>query len=111
VGIGLWTINDRNTHLIPKWYVTKKGRVSVEHVIEVGSTGSECFAQEPIRGWRWISLYGQMDKYFVDIVPLRSNLAAWFVFVVFDSAAQHIMNTISKGRPPSTGMQLTLGGE
>lgn len=111
IGIGLWATNEDGTRLIPKWYLTKKGTMSLEHVIAVGAPGSACFTDQVVRGWHWIPLHGQMDKYFVDVSPIRGTLKVWLLFAVFNDAAQHIITTISRGRPATTGTQISLMGD
>jgi hypothetical protein len=101
IAISLWMTNEQSSHFVPKWYVTKNGARAVEHTIAAGDPGSACFVAEPVRGWHWIPLHGQMDKYFVDVSPLRSSIGAWLLVAVFGNAAQHIISTISKGTSPS----------
>jgi Zn-dependent peptidase ImmA (M78 family) len=96
IGISRWSMHADNCHVVPQWYVTRRGARSVEHAIAVGSPGSQCFAQANVRGWHWFPLHGQLDKYYVDVWPLASPQKAWLMFVVFDSAAEHIMTTLSK---------------
>jgi Zn-dependent peptidase ImmA (M78 family) len=111
IAASLWKKNEENGSLIPTWNITKKGVMPLDHVIEDGQTGSECFADEIVRGWQWIPLHGQMDKYFIDVYPLRRRQRAWLVLVVFDNAAQQILANISKGRTTTVNRQLPLIGE
>jgi Zn-dependent peptidase ImmA (M78 family) len=102
IGIGRWSMQADSGHVVPQWYVTRRGARSVEDVIAVGSPGSQCFAEKNVRGWQWFPLHGQMDKYYVDVCPLVGPKKAWIMFVVFDSAAEHIMTTLSKRKSSST---------
>jgi Zn-dependent peptidase ImmA (M78 family) len=106
IGIGYWYLSDDNANFVPKWYVTRTGPRSIEQVITVGSQGSQCFTDIRVRGWQWMSLQGPTDKYFVDVFPLKGPQKAWLLLVVFDSAAQHIMVTMSAIK--STAAQLPL---
>jgi len=80
---------------VPKWYLTRNGPRSIERVIAVGSQGADCFSNVAVRGWRWIPLQGPTDKYFVDVAPLEGRQKAWLLLVLFDSAARHIMESMS----------------
>lgn len=108
VGVGLWYLNEQNSGLVPQWYVTKVGAMSLEYVLDIGRPGSECFTDKVVRGWHWVPLQGQMEKYFIDVSPLSGPNKAWIVFVIFSDAAEHIMATISKPRKHSRGNQLSL---
>lgn len=108
IGVGLWTLSDDARCFVPKWYLTENGTISIESAIQVGQPGSGCFTDHAFRGWHWIPLQGQMDKYFLDICPLRGARTAWLVLVVFSDAAQQIMATISKARPSAVTSQLPL---
>lgn len=110
VGLGLWSKDDERGHVIPKWYLTRKGLVSLEYVIEVGGPGSACFTEKRTSGWQWIPLHGPMDKYYIDVCPLRGASKSWLCLVVFSDSAQHIMATISKGRLTETGQLPLLEG-
>lgn len=98
IAIGMWTLNDQRTHVAPYWYLTAKGATSLPYAIAIGQPGSELFTEQTTRGWHWLPLHGQMEKYFVDVCPLRGGRASWLLMVVFSSAAQQILSTISKGR-------------
>jgi hypothetical protein len=108
VGIALWTLNEESRCLIPKWYLTKNGAMRIEYAIELGRPGSACFTDQVVRGWQWIPLQGEMDKYFVDVCPLGGAQKAWLVVVIFSDAAQHIITTISRGKPISAAEQMPL---
>jgi Zn-dependent peptidase ImmA (M78 family) len=110
IGIGRWSMHADNGHVVAQWYVTRRGARFVEHVIAVGSPGSQCFAEKNVRGWQWFPLHGQMDKYYVDVCPLGGPQKAWLMFVVFDSAAEHIMTTLSRSKLPAV-KQFPLLGE
>jgi hypothetical protein len=110
VGIGLWGTSQDRAFVSPSWYVSKKGAVSTEHAIPFGAAGSECFTEHAIRGWRWLPLQGQMEKYYVDICPVGDS-RRWLVLVIFGTAAQHIISTISKGQPPQEDGQYILLAE
>jgi Zn-dependent peptidase ImmA (M78 family) len=109
IGIGYWYLSDDNANFMPKWYLTRTGPRSIEQVIAVGSQGSQCFTDAQVRGWQWMSLQGPMDKYFVDVFPLKGPQKAWLLLVVFDSAARHIMVTMSAIK--TAAAQLPLIGE
>jgi Zn-dependent peptidase ImmA (M78 family) len=110
VGIGYWYLSDDGANIVPKWYLTRSGPRSSEQVIAVGSQGADCFGEVAVRGWRWMSLQGPRDKYFVDVAPLEGRQKAWLLLVVFDSAAQHIMASMSAIKPAAAA-QLPLIGE
>jgi len=107
IGIGFWFMDEGAARVIPKWYFTRRGVSQLEHTISVGSPGSRCFTNENVRDWQWLPLHGHIDKYFVDVSPLETQRNSWLMFVVFDSAAEHIITTLSKGRSPTT-VQLPL---
>jgi hypothetical protein len=111
LAVGLWTKGDESPRLIPKWYVTKDGGRRLECVIEPEDPGSACFTDRPVRGWHWIALQGHMEKYYVDICPLGAAQRAWLLVVVFGSAAQQILSSISGKRPATVMGQLPLWGE
>jgi len=106
MGIGYWYLSDNNANFMPKWYLTRNGPRSIEQVIAVGSQGSQCFTDTQVRGWQWMSLQGPMDKYFVDVFPLRGPQKAWLLLVVFDSAAQHIMVRMSGNKTAAAQLPL-----
>jgi hypothetical protein len=108
IGIGLWSLSEDAPRFIPKWYLTKNNTISIEYVIEAGQPGSACFTDGAVRGWHWIPLHGQMDKYFVDVCPLPGPRKAWLVLVIFSDAAQQIMAIIGRARPSSTVGQLSV---
>jgi hypothetical protein len=93
MGIGLWFKRDDDHCIVPKWYFSRRGPRVLENTIAADSTGSSCFTDQAVRGWRWIPLQGPMDRYFVDVCPLGSA-GAWLMMVVFDTAAEHIMSTL-----------------
>lgn len=107
IGLALWSASDDNARVFPKWYVTKKGTLRLEHAIQVGEPGSACFSDEMVRGWRWIPIHGQMDKYFVDVNPIRSTPKTWLMLTLFDSPPEHIMAEISR-RTITGSIQLPL---
>jgi hypothetical protein len=97
IGVCVWRLSSDDALLAPSWYVSKKGPLSLEYAIPLGAAGSECFADQPVRGWRWLPLQGQMDRYFVDVSPL-GDTRSWIVVVIFDSAAEQILNFIGRGQ-------------
>jgi len=112
LAVALWTRGDQGS-LIPKWYVTEAGGKAIDYVIEPGDPGSACFSDRTVRGWHWIPLQGHMEKYFVDISPVRASQKAWLLLVVFSDAAQQILSEISKGHvaPAPSTEQLPLWDE
>lgn len=111
LAVGFWTEAEQSSRLLPKWYVTEEGAKSVDYVIEPGGPGSACFGDLPVRGWHWIPLQGHMEKYYVDVCPLRATQRAWLLLVVFSDAARQILGEISKGQPPPAVGQLPLWDE
>lgn len=107
VGIGQWATSQDGTAFVPEWYVTKHGAMAVDYVIQVGKPGSECFRDSAVRGWQWIPLHGHMEKYYVDIFPIRGTRRRWLAMIIFSDAAQQIMAGISKQRS-GTASQLPL---
>ena len=111
IGVGLWTANGENVRFVPRWYVTKNKARAPDYAIEAGQPGAACFTDRIVRGWHWIPLLGQMDKYFLDVFPLGGGRKSWLVVAVFSNAAQQIMMAISKGRAPIPARQIPLIGE
>jgi hypothetical protein len=107
VGIGLWSLAAANTYLAPKWFVSRRSMAKPQHAIALSSPGSDCFVEDSVRGWRWIPIQGRMDKYFVDVAPLRGSTARlWLVLVIFESAAEHIAASLAHVSMP--GVQSPL---
>lgn len=98
ISMSLWKLDELNSRLFPDWHVTKDGSRLLDNSILVGHPGSACFRDESFRGWHWIPLYGQMEKYFVDVCPISGSKNVWLVMIVFDRAAHHIVSQISRGR-------------
>jgi len=111
IAVGLWATDERKSHFVPKWYLNKAGAIAADYVIKFGRPGSECFTEKAVRGWRWVPLQGHMDKYFVDICPLSGVWKSWLVMVIFSDAPQHVMATVSKGKPRGADTQLHLMDE
>lgn len=107
INMGLWKMDESESRFVPEWYLAKSGVRMMNYSIVVGQPGSACFGDEPFRGWHWIRLFGQMDKYYVDVCPISSIRKVWLVLFVFDRAAHHIVSKISRGRSRSTA-QLTF---
>lgn len=101
VGIGLWSLAPADTYLVPKWFVSRRSMATPEHAIALGSPGSECFNEDAVRGWQWIPVQGRMDKYFVDVAPLRGGTARlWLVLVIFEGAAEHVAASLAHASAP-----------
>jgi Zn-dependent peptidase ImmA (M78 family) len=111
IGFGVW-IRDTNGRLLPKWYLTKKGPASSEYPIDSDQPGFACFTETRVRGWRWFSLRGRTDKFFVDICPIvRGPTRSWMVLIIFEQAAEHIISSISKPVAHDSAGQLPLTDE
>ena len=95
IGIAMWA-KESNGSVVPRWYEGKLGPKTLEYTIEPGSTGFACFSNCSIRGWYWIRLFGQMDKYYVDVSPLGNSQTMWLMVVLFDNAAAHIMSELCR---------------
>jgi Zn-dependent peptidase ImmA (M78 family) len=100
IALSLWRKDEQRGHVAAQWYVSKSSSAKPEHAIELGSPGAGCFAGEPCRGWYWMPLHGQMDKFYVDVCPLEGfdSSKAWILLLVFSRAADHVMSTISRRR-------------
>jgi len=108
IGVSLWTFSESATHLVPKWYLTKKGSMTLPYALDGQHASAALFSDSPVRGWHWLALQGQMDKYYVDIQPLPGASKSWLLVVVFGDAAQQILAQISAGRERLQIQQLPL---
>src|ERR1700733_3028040 len=108
IGVSLWVMSESGSHLVPKWYLTKNGPGTLPYAIEVGQAAGALFSDKPHRGWQWLPLHGQMEKYFIDIQPLPGATRSWLLVVVFGDAARQIMAEISLSRPGRSVQQLPL---
>jgi hypothetical protein len=111
IGVSLWAMSESGSHLVPKWYLTKKGAATLPYAIELGHPAAALFTDRSFRGWHWFPLQGQMDKYFIDIQPLPNATRSWLLVVVFGDAAQQILAEISIGHTRSSVQQLPLMDE
>jgi hypothetical protein len=108
IGVSLWGMSDAQSHFVPKWYVTKKGAMELPYAIDVRQRAGDLFSDMSIRGWQWLPLQGQMEKYFIDLQPLPSANKSWLLVVVFGDSASQVMTQIGRSRIPSGGEQLPL---
>ena len=107
LGMGYWYLSDNGANIVPKWFLTKHGARPIDQLIAVGSQGSDCFTEIAATGWKWMSLQGPKDKYFVNVAPLEGRPKAWLLLVIFDSAAPHIMTSLGASSSKAVG-QLPL---
>lgn len=108
IGVSWWCLSESASHLVPRWYLTKKGPMALPYAIDVKHASAALFSDTPVRGWHWLALQGQMDKYYVDIQPLPGTGKSWLLIVVFGDTAQQILAQISRGRGRSPDQQLPL---
>jgi hypothetical protein len=108
IGIGMWT-KESNGSVVPRWYEGKVGPKTLEHAIGPESAGFACFGNGTIRGSHWIRLFGQMDKYYIDVSPLGNSQSRWLMVVLFDNAAAHIMSQLNRVGHLGTSQMTLLG--
>jgi hypothetical protein len=108
IGVSWWGLSESASHLVPRWYLTRKGSMALPYAIDVKHASASHFSDKPVRGWHWLALQGQMDKYYVDIHPLPGTVKSWLLVVVFGDAAQQILAQIGAGRGSLPTRQLPL---